>query len=119
MQKVWCGGHTHTSNTFNSIDSYFISRNREKSSARQFHLVHLNIRDGRPESTAPVDQTIASVDCPVLVHPDKGLGDGLAALGVHGEGASVPVHGAAQLSQLIIDGVTCQYNCQLFDEDLI
>ena len=40
------------------------------------------------------------------MHPDEGLGDRLAALGVHGEGAPVPVHRAAKLPQLVVDGVT-------------
>ena len=98
MVVAWCGKDIN----------YLVSRNRKKSSARKFHFVHLNIRDGRPESAAPVDQTITSVNCSVLVHPDEGLGDGLAALGVHGERASVPVDRAAQLPQLIIDGIACQ-----------
>ena len=59
-----------------------------------------------PECAAPVDEAVAAVDGPVLVHPDEGLGDRLAALGVHGEGAPVPVHRAAQLPQLVVDGVT-------------
>ena len=59
-----------------------------------------------PECAAPVDEAVAAVDGPVLVHPDEGLGDRLAALGVHGEGAPVPVHRAAKLPQLVVDGVT-------------
>ena len=60
----------------------------------------------KPECAAPVDEAVAAVDGAVLVHPDEGLGDRLAALGVHGEGAPVPVHRAAQLPQLVVDGVT-------------
>ena len=66
----------------------------------------LNIRDGALESAGPVDQSVGPVDGSIFVHPDEGLRHGLAHLRVHRETGPVPVHRAAQSTELAVDGVT-------------
>ena len=66
----------------------------------------LNVRDGALEGAGPVDQSVGPVDCSVFVHPDEGLRHGLAHLRVHRETGPVPVHRAAQSTELAVDSVT-------------
>ncbi len=51
----------------------------------------------------PEHRLTVPVDSAILVEPDKGLSDGPAHLGVHGEAGTVPVHAGAQGAQLRVD----------------
>lgn len=66
----------------------------------QIDVVHLNVRNGRLESTGPVAQSIGTVQQTGLVELIEGLNDGLAAHVVHGESLPRPVDTATQRSEL-------------------
>ena len=63
----------------------------------------LVIADGGAVGGVPVDHAQAAVNQALVVKVDKHLGDGAAALLVHGEGGAVPVARCAQLAQLLQD----------------
>ena len=65
---------------------------------------HLQVGDRGVQHRVPVDQTLASVDQPLLEQADEHLLDGLGETGVHGEALPAPVQGRPHAAQLAGDG---------------
>ena len=64
---------------------------------------YLNVRNCRPQGTAPVDVPPSAVHQPSLVQPYKGLHHGAGPHGVQREEFVVPIHTGAQALQLFDD----------------
>src|SRR2546426_11975116 len=49
-------------NEYSKLYFLLIAGNGEESSSRNFHLFHFNVRNGRFEGAAPVDEAIGSIN---------------------------------------------------------
>ena len=67
------------------------------------------VGDGGLEHRIPVDQTLAAVDQALLIEADKGFGDDVAELVVHGEVFAAPVDAGTHAAHLAGDGVAAVF----------
>jgi len=67
-------------------------------------VLHLQIRDGRATTHAPVDQIDVAIDVTLLVQLHEDLDHRLLVGLVHGEALRLVITGAAQALQLMDDG---------------
>ena len=71
-----------------------------------FVAFDLQIGDGGFENRVPIDQTLATVNQPLLVKPHEGFAHHLAQMVVHGEVFARPVHAVTHAAHLLGDGFT-------------
>mmetsp|Transcript_38932 Transcript_38932/g.105432 ORF Transcript_38932/g.105432 Transcript_38932/m.105432 type:complete len:406 (+) Transcript_38932:1744-2961(+) len=68
-------------------------------------VVHLEVREGRPQVGAPVDQAVVAVDEALVVEADEGLLHSPPEHLVHGESLPRPVDASSDLFELAADTV--------------
>ena len=66
-------------------------------------VLHLEIRDRRLASRAPVHDVLAAINQPLLMQPDKHLAHRARKVLVHGEILAAPIHRRAQPPHLFLD----------------
>lgn len=77
----------------------------------------LYVRYGGVQGAGPVDEPLASVNHPLIVHTDEGFLHRVGQLLIHGKARSIPVQRGPQLLQLVVNTVslpTKEYNHLLF-----
>eukprot|EP01137_Pigoraptor_chileana_P033897 Opistho-2@25586 len=82
-----------------------VARDGHECTPSELLLVNLEVRDGRLECAAPVDEAVGAIDLLCLVKAHKCLLDGAAQLGIHCEACTVPVQRRSQLAELRVDAV--------------